>query len=134
MTAIPMHPYESQVLEFIEAFGVKHPDELSVKLIKEEVSEVIEAAAHLLKELCDLMYVVTSAELHEAVVPHDAYGPECIKALFEIFPNVIFDEAFTRVHQSNMSKLVDGKPLLREDGKVIKGPNYKPPYLLDLIA
>jgi predicted HAD superfamily Cof-like phosphohydrolase len=44
-----------------------------------------------------------------------------------------FDEAFFRVHDSNMSKLVDGKALYREDGKVIKGPNYQPPYLGDLV-
>lgn len=43
------------------------------------------------------------------------------------------DEAYRRVHISNLSKLgVDGKPVLREDGKVTKGPNYKPPYLEDL--
>ena len=43
------------------------------------------------------------------------------------------DEALDRVHKSNLSKLVDGKPLKREDGKVLKGPNYEPPYLTDLI-
>lgn len=43
------------------------------------------------------------------------------------------DEALDRVFLSNMSKLVDGKPLRREDGKVLKGPNYKPPYLTDLL-
>jgi predicted HAD superfamily Cof-like phosphohydrolase len=43
------------------------------------------------------------------------------------------DEALDRVHKSNMSKLVDGKPLKRDDGKVLKGPNYKPPYLADLV-
>ena len=43
------------------------------------------------------------------------------------------DEALNRVHQSNMSKLgEDGKPIYREDGKVLKGPNYKPPDLSDL--
>lgn len=32
------------------------------------------------------------------------------------------------VHRSNMSKLgADDKPVLREDGKIIKGPNYSPP-------
>ena len=37
-------------------------------------------------------------------------------------------ELFDVVHQSNMSKLdIDGKPLYREDGKVIKGPQFKPP-------
>ena len=44
------------------------------------------------------------------------------------------DEALFRVHQSNMSKLDEyGKPIYREDGKVLKGPNYKPPNLEDLV-
>ena len=44
------------------------------------------------------------------------------------------DEALNRVHESNMSKLdEDGKPIYRDDGKVLKGPNYKPPDLSDLI-
>jgi predicted HAD superfamily Cof-like phosphohydrolase len=43
------------------------------------------------------------------------------------------DAAMNRVFESNMSKLVDGKPLRREDGKVLKGPNYQPPVLDDLI-
>jgi len=43
------------------------------------------------------------------------------------------DEALDRVHKSNMSKLdKDGKPIYREDGKVLKGPDYKPPDLSDL--
>lgn len=43
------------------------------------------------------------------------------------------NEVFARVHESNMSKLgPDGKPLLRADGKVLKGPNYHPPVLEDL--
>jgi len=44
------------------------------------------------------------------------------------------DEAMHRVHESNMSKLdEDGKPIYREDGKVLKGPNYSPPNLEDLV-
>ena len=44
------------------------------------------------------------------------------------------DEAMHRVHESNMSKLdAYGKPILREDGKVLKGPNYQPPNLEDLV-
>lgn len=43
------------------------------------------------------------------------------------------DEALDRVFKSNMSKLVDGKPLKNEEGKVLKGPNYKKPYLEDLV-
>lgn len=44
------------------------------------------------------------------------------------------DTAMDRVHQSNMSKLdEDGEPIYRADGKVLKGPNYQPPQLQDLI-
>ena len=44
------------------------------------------------------------------------------------------EEALFRVHKSNMSKLgLDGKPIRRRDGKVMKGPNYEPPYLDDLV-
>jgi len=48
----------------------------------------------------------------------------------------VIEDIFDEVHRSNMSKLgPDGKPLYREDGKVLKGPNYSPPnvskYLSD---
>ena len=44
------------------------------------------------------------------------------------------DEAMKRVHESNMSKLDEyGKPIYRPDGKVLKGPNYSPPHLEDLV-
>jgi len=44
------------------------------------------------------------------------------------------DEAMRRVHESNMSKLDEyGKPIYRRDGKVLKGPNYAPPNLEDLV-
>ena len=44
------------------------------------------------------------------------------------------DEVLSRVHESNMSKLgLDGKPIRRSDGKILKGPNYQPPNLSDLV-
>ena len=43
------------------------------------------------------------------------------------------DVAMRRVFESNMSKLVDGKPQRRSDGKILKGPNYFEPYLTDLV-
>lgn len=64
-----------------------------------------------LKELADLVYV-------------------CFQ--FAAAAGWELDEALARVHRSNMSKLVDGKPLKNENGKVLKGPNYQPPYLTDL--
>ena len=87
-------------------------------LIDEEWSEFHEAY-HLkddceqLKELADLVYV-------------------CYQ--FAASQEWDLDEAFRRVHDSNMSKLDNnGKPIYRADGKVLKGPNYKEPHLLDLI-
>jgi predicted HAD superfamily Cof-like phosphohydrolase len=42
--------------------------------------------------------------------------------------------AFNEVHKSNMSKLgEDGRPIYREDGKILKGPNYKRPELKDIV-
>jgi len=44
------------------------------------------------------------------------------------------EEGFRRVHKSNMSKFgLDGKPLKNSEGKVLKGPNYKPANLKDLV-
>ncbi len=93
-------------------------------LIVEEFKEFLEADGFLfrhgptvreecLKELADLVYVC-----YQYAANMDWF----------------LDEALNRVHESNMSKLdEDGKPIYREDGKVLKGPNYKPPDLSDLI-
>ena len=87
-------------------------------LIDEEWSEFHEAyhfkdECEQLKELADLVYV-------------------CFQ--FAASQEWDLDEAMHRIHESNMSKLGDdGKPIYREDGKVLKGPNYKPPILNDLI-
>jgi predicted HAD superfamily Cof-like phosphohydrolase len=69
--------------------------------------------ASLLKEMVDVLYVTYS---------------------FAVTFGLDIDTAFDRVHASNMSKLVDGKPLKRVDGKVLKGPNYAAPNLMDLVT
>ena len=93
-------------------------------LIVEEFKEFLEAEGFLfrhgknfqeesLKELADLVYVC-----------------------YQYAENMRWDldEALNRVHESNMSKLGDdNKPIYRDDGKVLKGPNYKPPDLSDLV-
>ena len=86
----------------------------NAELLGIDMTEEIKAAkAALLKELCDLQYVLSG---------------------FAVTFGLPFDEAFKRVHESNMSKLgPDGKPIYREDGKVLKGPNYKKPDLSDLV-
>ena len=39
------------------------------------------------------------------------------------------------VHRSNMSKLgEDGRPIYREDGKVLKGPNYSAPNIKEVLG
>ena len=74
---------------------------------------------------------------------HPSYREEALKELadlvyvcYQYAANLEWDldEALDRVHVSNMSKLdEDGKPLYREDGKVLKGPSYQPPDLSDLV-
>ena len=119
----------SQAQEFREAYQIANSNSLETRirqrnLITEEFKEFLEAdgmlfrnnpefPANCLKELSDLVYVCYQ---YAANMGWD------------------LDEAMYRVHESNMSKLDEhGKPVLREDGKVLKGPNYKPPNLEDLV-
>jgi len=47
----------------------------------------------------------------------------------------IIDDVFNEIQRSNLSKLgPDGKPIYREDGKLLKGPNYSPPNLKQFIT
>ena len=117
-----------QAKEFRSKYNLKNSADRQIrdvqhKLIVEEFKEFLEAEGmlfmhgrnhqeHALKELADLVYVC-----------------------YQYAQNMgwFLDEALNRVHVSNMSKLdEDGKPIYREDGKVLKGPNYKPPDLSDL--
>jgi predicted HAD superfamily Cof-like phosphohydrolase len=44
------------------------------------------------------------------------------------------DKCFQEIHKSNMSKLdMNGRPIYREDGKVMKGPDYRRPNLLNAL-
>jgi len=44
------------------------------------------------------------------------------------------EEVFYEIHASNMSKLgKDGKPVFREDGKVLKGPGYLEPRIKEIL-
>ena len=118
-----------QAKQFRSTYGIENnptkPSRSYQKnLIVEEFKEFLEAEgmlfrdnpvfpAEALKELADLVYVA-----------------------YQYATNMGWDldEALNRVHLSNMSKLDDnGKPIYREDGKVLKGPNYKPPTLTDLV-
>ena len=117
-----------QAKEFRTKYQIKNSSDRTRRsyqkeLVIEEFKEFLEAEGflfmhgknhqeHALKELADLVYVC-----------------------YQYAENMgwFLDEALDRVHKSNMSKLdEDGNPIYREDGKVLKGPNYKPPNLSDL--
>lgn len=118
-----------EVAQFKEAHGHALPDKLEVpefkrmelltKLIREEFREVMESIypeqdgvmevdpVNLAKELADLVYVTVGMAI------------EC---------GIPLDKVWDEVHRSNMSKIgPDGKFVTREDGKILKGPNYTPP-------
>jgi predicted HAD superfamily Cof-like phosphohydrolase len=81
--------------------------ELEIAIDKQDIVEVADA-------LADLLYV-TYGMAHEFGIP--------------------IDEVFEEVQESNMSKLgEDGKPLYREDGKVMKGPNFRPPNIRSILG
>jgi predicted HAD superfamily Cof-like phosphohydrolase len=107
---------------FRQAYGVVSSSDQTAtqkRLIAEEYREfdwstaVGDPPEQQLKELADLVYVCYQYAANE---------------------DWDLDEAMKRVHASNMSKLNEyGKPIYREDGKVMKGPFYKPPNLTDLV-
>ena len=110
------------VEEFHDSFGIKnnyHPttevtmDQIQLRfdLMKEENEEYLEAAQNgdlieVADALGDQLYILCGTILKHGMQ--------------DIIMNV-----FNEIHQSNMSKLDEnGKPIYREDGKVLKGKNY----------
>jgi len=93
-------------------------------LIVEEFKEFLDAENQLLKD-----FKINSADCLKELA-------DLVYVCYQYAENLNWDldEALDRVHQSNMSKLGDdGQPIRREDGKVLKGPNYQPPTLTDLV-
>jgi len=113
-----------KVRDFMKTFGqeVKTEPELPdketislrIELIAEELNELYDACEDkdlvaIADALTDILYVTYGAG--------HAFGLD-------------LDSCFREVQRSNMSKLgEDGKPIYREDGKVLKGPNYSEPDL-----
>jgi len=113
-----------KVKEWMTAFGqeVKETPEfpdsdtvrLRIELIREELDELVQAISEdniveVADALTDILYVTYGAG--------HAFG-------------IDLDACFTEVQRSNMSKLGEnGKPIYREDGKVLKGPNFSEPDL-----
>ena len=138
--------------EFSQTFSGSLDPRVYMTLVEEELAEVSEAfngddEAHKLKELSDLLLVVVALDQLSTAVPAFADQEtkdrmrrigtmtEMLGDTFEgHFDTPVVIEALKRVHASNMSKLGDdGKPIYREDGKVLKGPNYAEPDLSDLV-
>ncbi|MBP03210.1 MAG: hypothetical protein CMA72_00275 [Euryarchaeota archaeon] len=120
-----MNPIVKSLLEFNEAFEIPKLDspdlgpdemiELRIKLLREEVEEYAEAArsgdlVEVLDALADIGYILAGTIINHGM-------------------QKIYDDAFNEVHRSNMAKLVDGKVIRREDGKVLKPDGWQPPQL-----
>ena len=124
-------------------------------LITEETKELQNAIDNegmdqVFKESADLFYVVAGfyncMPANPSIMkPEDtAKMQEILKTAWETLANVsqekmismdLFGKAFALVHASNMSKLDDdGNPVRREDGKILKGPNYTPPDMSPIVA
>ncbi|RJU88820.1 MAG: hypothetical protein DWC07_07425 [Candidatus Poseidoniales archaeon] len=124
-----MNPIVASLLEFNQAFDIPKLDspglgskelvELRIKLLEEEVREYAEAArsgdlVEVLDALADIGYILAGT-----VINHGMQN--------------IYDDAFNEVHRSNMAKLVDGKVIRREDGKVLKPEGWQPPQLAQFL-
>lgn len=98
------------------AFVSKEQTLLRFNLMQEENEEYLEAATsgnleEVADALGDMLYILCGTILDHGL----QYKIEAV-----------FDE----IQRSNMSKLgADGKPIYREDGKVMKGPNYFKPNI-----
>jgi predicted HAD superfamily Cof-like phosphohydrolase len=91
-------------------------NKLRFNLMKEENEEYLEAAnnddlVEVADALGDMLYILCGT-----IIEHGLQ--------YKI------DEVFDEIQNSNMSKLGgDGNPIYREDGKVLKGPNYFKPNI-----
>ena len=95
--------------------GEKELGELRIRLLEEEVQEYADAVRsgdllEILDALGDIAYILAGSVLNHGL-------------------QHVIDDAFSEIHRSNMAKLVDCKVLKRDDGKVVKPDDWKPPNL-----
>ena len=118
------------VSDFHDAFGLPvlykptldiAPERLALRLslITEERRELHDAIAdsdlvEVADALADLLYVVYGMG-HEL--------------------GINLDKVFAEVQRSNMTKLgADGRPIIREDGKILKGPHFEQPRIAEVLG
>jgi predicted HAD superfamily Cof-like phosphohydrolase len=95
-------------------------NKLRFELMREENEEYLEAAENndlveVADALGDMLYILCGT-----IIEHGLQ--------FKI------EDVFNEIQRSNMSKLgADGLPIYREDGKVLKGPNYFKPNIKEIL-
>ena len=136
-----MTDVQAMVAEFHQAFGLPNrlgqgkPDamhertELRKDLIDEEFNEFLDSHRRVYTDYNELVDVDTVAYADAlADLIYVCFGAG-IEAGIDL--NMVLRD----VHRSNMSKLdADGKPIYREDGKVLKGPNYSAPNIKEVLG
>ena len=101
------------------SFSTDKINKLRVDLIKEELTELIEAMNN--KDLLEVADALTDI-LYVTYGAGHAFG-------------INLDKCFEEVQNSNMSKLDEnGKPIYNDTGKVMKGPNYFKPNLSKFVS
>ena len=116
--------FNQEILDNLSRFGFikKQLWDMQVGLINEESCEFLEAAEEMFAD-------PENPDLREAVVK-ELSDLVFVCYQFAATYGIDLDRAMTLVFESNMSKLDEqGMPIYREDGKVLKGPNYQPPDL-----
>lgn len=119
------------VTAFHEAFGlgVRHTPTTALK------DEIIKLRFNLMAE--ENQEYLQAAQNNDLVEVADALGDMLYILCGTIIEHGMqhkIEEVFQEIQRSNMSKLgADGKPIYREDGKVLKGPNYFPPNIAKII-
>jgi len=119
------------VKAFHEAFKIGHRETpkadlgidknvLRYKLMREESEEYLEAAndndlVEVADALGDMLYILCGT-----IIEHGLQHK--------------IEDVFNEIQRSNMSKLgKNGEPIYREDGKVLKGPNYFKPNIISIL-
>ena len=119
------------VEEFHNSFGISNAytpvnsisdSDLNLRynLMKEENEEYLQAAkegdlVEIADALGDMLYILCGTILKHGLQDKIA-------------------DVFVEIQRSNMSKLdINGKPVFREDGKILKGPNYFKPNIKEIL-